>query len=377
MIKTRLLLASLLKPVNDSRFYEKLGLSIGKLPTVEVHISGYNSPIPSGAPQNLFFHPLFCFRRLSLGRIFAQFIYLKFLFRLKPQVIIIGTHELLLSSLLYKAFYSCLLIYDVRENYYLNLTSQHIYTPIISRLAAHFIRFIEKITAPFISTFFLAEESYAKELPFIGNKFLVLQNKYKPAAPYALPQTSSGICIPANGNVNLLYSGTISELYGIFEAIWLADALHQISPRYTLTIIGYWPQATIGQRIKELIHHKPFITLLGGDEMVPHTDIIQAIDAAHVGLLPYYPHPSLIHCLPTKLFEYLAHALPIIVQQNPVWENIIIAHQAGFSINFQDFDPLAIIKSLEENTFYRHVALNDVYWQSEEDILLNLLNGKL
>ena len=369
MNKTRLLLASLLKPVNDSRAFEKLGLSISKLPGIEVHICGYEAPLPVTAP-NLFFHPVFNFGRLSSGRITAQLKYLKLLFRLKPPVIIVCTHELLISSLVYKAFYTCQLIYDVQENYYLNLTSQKIYPPLVRKLAAGFIRLTEILTASFINTFFLAEESYAGELPFIRNKFLVLQNKFKPDVYFTLPKTNSGTRIPLNGKVNVLYSGTISELYGIFEAIRLVDALHRISPRYTLTIIGYWPQTKIGEQVKNLIRNKPFITLIGGDSIVPHAEIVRAIASAQVGLLPYHPHPSLMQCVPTKLFEYLAHALPLIVQHNPYWEKIITEHRAGFMIDFKNFNPVEIIKDLEQNTYYQHIALDDVYWSSEEVKLL-------
>jgi len=376
MNKTRLLLASLLKPVNDSRSFEKLGLSISKLPSVEVHICGYKAATPT-TKAKIFFHPVFNFPRLSWGRIMAQFKYLKLIFHLKPQVIIIGTHELLICSLIYKALKSCSLIYDVQENYYLNLTSQKVYAPIIRKVAAKFIRLVETLTAPFINFFFLAEESYVQELPFIRHKYLVLQNKYKPAPHFTLPQKSTGTKIPSSGNINLLYSGTISELYGIFEAIRLVDALNQISPRYTLTIIGYWPQAAIGQQVKKLIRNKPYISLFGGDILVAHAQILQAIATAQVGLLPYHLHPSLERCLPTKLFEYLAHSLPILVQENPYWEKIITKHQAGFSINFNNPDPTAIIRNLEQNTFYHNIDLSNVFWNSEEDKLLQFLSANI
>jgi len=376
MNKTQLLLASLLKPVNDSRAFEKLGLSISKLPGVEVHICGYKAVIPA-TEAKIIFHPIFDFPRLSSGRIIAQLKYLKLLFYLKPKVIIIGTHELLISSLIYKALKSCDLIYDVQENYYLNMTSQKVYAPLIRKLAAEFIRLVETLTAPFINFFFLAEESYVQELPFIRHKYLVLQNKFKPAPHFTLPKLNPGTKIPSSGNVNMLYSGTISELYGIFEAIRLVDTLNQISPRYTLTIIGYWPQAAIGQQVKKLIRNKPFISLIGGDNLVAHAQIIQVIASAQVGLLPYHPHPSLVHCLPTKLFEYLAHSLPILVQENPYWEKIITEHQAGFSVDFNNPDPAAIIRNLEQNTFYHNIASDNVYWNSEEAKLLQFLSASI
>src|SRR5687767_11228246 len=101
MIKTRILLASVLKPVNDARMFHKLGLSLSKLPGSEVHIAGFAAPIPA-APAHVFFHPLFAFRRLAAGRLLVPFRYLRLLFRVQPTVIVAGTFELLLPSLLYK-----------------------------------------------------------------------------------------------------------------------------------------------------------------------------------------------------------------------------------------------------------------------------------
>ena len=369
MNKTRILLASLLKPVNDTRMFEKLGVSISKLPNVEVHISGFKAPLPSNF-VNIFFHQIFFFRRLSFFRITAQFKFLQLLFTLKPQVIIVGTHELLVSSLFYKLLNSCILIYDVQENYYLNLTTQKIYSPIIRYVAAVLIRGIEKLASPFIHTFFLAEESYSQELSFTRDKFLILQNKYIPASSDLLPYTNSGIHLPPTGHIKLLYSGTISDLYGIFEAIKLVEALHQSNPRYLLTIIGYWPQKSIGQKVKQLIRNKPYITILGGDTIVPHSQIVQEIISSHVGLLPYHLHTSLINCLPTKLFEYLAHQLPLIVQNNPIWNKMVDQYQAGISINFMNPDPHAISQVLEKKIFYRPAPQEEVLWKAEEEKLL-------
>ena len=354
--------------------FEKLGVSISKLPGIEVHICGFKAPLPTNN-ANILFYPIFFFRRISISRVTAQLKFLKLLFKVKPQLLIVGTHELLVSSLLYKAICPCTVMYDVQENYYLNLTTQKIYSPIIRYVAAGLIRGIEKLAAPFIHTFFLAEESYSHELNFTRNKFLILQNKYKPNAATDLPAASNGIQLPPSGQIKLLYSGTISELYGIFEAILFCEALHQVNPRYNLIIVGYWPQTSIGEKVKQLIRNKPYITLLGGDYLMPHTEIVRAITTSHVGLLPYHLHPSLVNCLPTKLFEYMAHHLPLVVQDNPVWNKIVHQYQAGINIDFKNPDPHLIRQLLEERIFYRHVPLEEVLWLAEEEKLLYYLKN--
>src|SRR5437660_1638590 len=109
MRKTRILIASLLKPVNDTRMYEKMGRSLAKLPDTEIHICGYQSPLPD-CPE-IHFHPLFHFKRLSFNRLAAQGKYYQLLLKVKPDAIIVNTYELLLVSLTYSILFNAKLYY--------------------------------------------------------------------------------------------------------------------------------------------------------------------------------------------------------------------------------------------------------------------------
>ncbi|MGV3585414.1 MAG: glycosyltransferase [Adhaeribacter sp.] len=370
MKETRILLASVLKPINDSRMFRKLGLSLAKLPQTQIQIVGYAAPKPV-APENISFYPLFRFKRLSINRFLSSWHFFKLLLGVSPAVIIIGTHELLLATVLYKIFRKCRVVYDIRENYYLNLTTQGVYSPWQSRLLANIIRLTERFTAPFVDYFFLAEKTYATELPFLGKKYLILENKYQPVSPpinNVLP--TPGRKLPAK-EINLLYSGTISELYGVFWAINLLEALNQVAPIFKLTIIGYCPQPEVLIKLKNRIATISTINLIGGDYLVPHADILAAIQNSHVGLLPYQPHPSTFNCVPTKLFEYLGNALPVIIQRNPLWEELIRQYEAGLIINFQDIDAPAIYAALTNHIFYQHKNLKEVFWHTEEEKLLH------
>ncbi|MEJ8755437.1 glycosyltransferase [Pontibacter sp. H259] len=367
MSEKRILLASLLKPVNDTRMYGKLGLSLCKLPNTEIHIAGFSAPIPAEVPANLYFHPVFSFSRLSIKRFAAQHKYWLLLQSIKPDLLIVCTHELLLTSWLYCTKYKCKLIYDVQENYSLNLTAQDTYNPILKRILAKGIQSIETLTAPGITHFFLAEQSYAQELPFIGTNYTVLENKYKPAANYKPRQTPVQL---KPGSIKLLYTGTISSIYGIFEAIAFADHWHRINPQVTLTIIGYCAHEPTLQKLKQAILNKPYITLIGGDRLVPHPDILQAIATHDIGLLPYQPNESTYRCIPTKLYEYMAYGLPILMQYNKPWDDILTAHKAGLSINFNNYTFKQLESDIYNSIFYNKSIPDSVFWDSEE---INLL----
>jgi glycogen(starch) synthase len=372
MIKTRILLASVLKPINDARMFHKLGISFSKLPGTEVHIAGFTAPLRP-APANIFFHPLFSFTRLGWARLLAPFRFLSLLLRVKPTIIVAGTFELLLPSLAYRLFHPCRVVYDIRENYYLNLRSQGVYPPLVRDILAASVRALEHLSAPFIAAFFLAERSYLQELPFLGGRSLILENKFKPYGAAPGPGPVSPVTL-GPGPIRLLYSGTISELYGVFEAIDLCYRLNQVKPVFSLTIVGHCPQPDILHRVQTAIRDKPYIRLEGGDHLVPHHRIIAAMRESHLGLLPYHPHPSLSRCRPTKLFEYLAAALPVLVQHNPYWQPLILEKEAGILLDFHAYQPADLVEQILTGTFYARKNLGDLYWDSEEQKLRHWIN---
>jgi glycogen synthase len=370
MSEKRILLASLLKPVNDTRMYGKLGLSLCKLPNTQVHIAGFTAPAPAALPINMQLHPIFSFKRLSLGRLTAQQKFWKLLQTIKPDLLIVCTHELLLPAWLYARNYKCSLIYDIRENYSLNLTAQDAYNPILKRVLAAGVRNIEKPTASTIDHFFLAEQSYAQELTFISNRYTILENKYKPAANYSLPATPVRL---NSERIKLLYSGTIAGIYGVFEAIQLAEQLHQLNPQVTLTIIGYCAHTPTLQKLQQTIADKPYITLTGGEQLVPHPEILQAIATHDVGLLPYQPNPSTFRCIPTKLYEYMGYGLPILMQQNPSWSNLLKKADAGLTIDFNNYSSTNLLQTLYQSDFYKTGIPTDIFWESEEEKFLQVV----
>lgn len=371
MKKIRVLLVSLLKPIDDPRMYGKLGRTLRSLPGTDIHVCGYSAPLPADR-QGIIFHPLFSFRRLSAGRLVAQVRYLRLLHRLRPELILVCTHELLLPSLLFKALTGALIVYDVQENYALNLRSQQNYPAGVRQMLAGSVRLAERLSSQFVDHFLLAEKSYVQELPFLGKNCTVLENK---VFSLSLPQTTKKITIDTQKPFRLLYSGSISRLYGVFEAVELCHRLRQLHPGVEMTIIGYCSQPKVLAELKKSLAQKPYITLVGGDRLVPHADILASIRSADLGLLPYRPHISTFACVPTKLFEYLAHALPFLIQHNPTWEPLVHRHRAGLFMDFAQPDPSALLQILKEAVFYPAGAPAEALWENEAPHLLKVIRN--
>lgn len=350
--------------------YEKLGASLSKLHDTNIHICGYEAPVPLKAPANVFFHSLFNFKRLSPGRATAQVKYYKLLKKLSPTLIIVCTHELLFISYLYCSKYKCKLVYDVQENYKLNLLKQHNYNSLTKRLLAFGVEKIEKLTSAKVSHFLLAEKSYATELSFIDDRFTLIQNKYK--KPHDFYEKPTPVFLKDKA-LKFIFSGTIAEEYGIYEAITLAEEFHKLDSRTSLTIIGYCAKNETWQRVQNLTKGKRFIKVIGGDKLLPHTDIIHEIRSSNVGLLPYQPNESTFSCIPTKLYEYMAYGLPILITENPIWHTLVKHNDAGVSIDFRNTNVPRLEQLLQGNEFYSLGIPKDIFWDDEEKKLLGLI----
>ncbi|TYZ06338.1 glycosyltransferase family 4 protein [Hymenobacter lutimineralis] len=375
-----ILLASVLKPVDDTRMYGKFARTLVGQPDVSVHVAGRSGPghlpAPSGAIQQ---HSLFCGSRLSWARVRAQARYWDLLRRLHPTLVVVHAPELLPLTVLWQALgRKRQFLYDVRENYALNIRTQGVYPAWLRRFLAATVRGLENLAAARAAGVLLAEKSYAEELPFATPAHtLVLENKYQPA-PSTVPAIAPRPWQPGQP-LELLYSGTISELNGALDAIALAKALYQVWPQVRLTIIGFCQQPAFLLRLQQAIAEaSDFVTLIGGAQPVPHAQILTTITRSHVGLLPYQEHPSTWRCIPTKLFEYLANGLPVLLPPNPAWVALVRQHHAGLTIDFRDLSPASmrmLATRLQAGGFYPHGIPQEVFWDGEGQKLVSLLDS--
>ncbi|UOQ95914.1 glycosyltransferase [Hymenobacter sp. 5317J-9] len=382
------LLASVLKPVDDTRMLGKFAHTLLERPTSQVFVAGRSSfdGLEPYWVQNYFprlvAHGIFWGSRLSMTRLRAQGRYWRLLRVLKPDLVIVHAPELLPLTLLWQRLGSGRkFLYDIRENYALNVSTQHVYRGLAKRVLAAGLRRVEGWAASRAAGVLLAEASYADELPFLAalpaGRVVVLENKYQPTAEEALP-TQPVSLPPPTQPLRLLYSGTISELNGVWEAIALAEALRPAWPGgVQLTIIGFCQQPLLLQRLQEKVAaNADWLSLVGGPEPVPHADIVAEIGRSHLGLLPYRPHTSTERCRPTKLFEYLAHGLPVLSAPNPLWLELLQKHGAGLPLDFSHpVDAAALVARLKATNFYPDGIPAEALWAGEGKKLWLLLDS--
>ena len=381
------LLASVLKPVDDTRMRGKFAETLLERPYTHVHVAGREA---SGDLQcredeqlpRLNYHRIFSGSRLSLGRLAAQWRYWSLLQRLHPNIVIVHAPELLPLTLLWQRLgQGRKFLYDIRENYALNITTQRVYQSLTQRWLAAGLRWVETQAARHAAGLILAEASYSDELPFLterpASRVVVLENKYQPAPAESLPTHARLLPAPTEA-LQLLYSGTISELNGVWEAIALTEQLHRAWPGGArLTIIGFCQQPELLQALRtKVADHPAWLTLIGGADLVPHERIVAQIGHSHIGLLAYRQHPSTERCRPTKLFEYLAHGLPIISTPNSMWRLLLDEYGAGLQLDLSlPVETPVLVEQLQHRLFYPHGVPTAVRWAGEGKKLWHMLDS--
>jgi glycosyltransferase involved in cell wall biosynthesis len=366
--KRRIVIASVLKPVNDPRMFEKMALALAH--QYEVHIFGIKT---ATVPKNdsVFFHSFFSFQRVSLNRLLAPFKILRKILTLKPSLLIICTHELLWMVLLVKMLVRCRVIYDIRENYFRNILYTNAFPPVLRVFVALYVRCKEWITAPFIDRFFLAEAGYACELSFIDDRAVVIENKVK---KIELPHVNKWSA--ADGNTHLLFSGTLAPTTGIFTAIDLAKKLYKADARIRLHIIGFSPMHSVRQEIRGAVDGHSFIKFMEYSHPVQHTEILLAIQKADVGIIAYPPNRSTVNTIPTKLYEYLGYSLPIFLIDHPVWTEMCQPYPAAVNFDPDNLNVSAMLQTLRATRFYK-IPADTTFWESEEKKLLQSIDEEI
>lgn len=356
----------MLKPVDDTRMFEKMGQTLADTGRYEVHIVGFPGRTETRYP-GIVFHPSPYFPRLSLERVRAPFRAFRLIKRLSPDVIIVTTHELLLAAVAVRMFRKTVVIYDIRENYFRNILHLPTFNPLLRPALALWVRGWEKLLTPFVRKVIVSEEGYITELPFIRRKAAVIQNKVKRAA--IRPRSGQ----PHRG-LSLLFSGTLAESTGVFTAIHVAGVLHEHDPTVHLTLIGYCAHAETLRRMREAIQGRDYITLVGGDRLVSHDTIMEAVAQADFGFIAYPPNPSTENTIPTKLFEYLGACLPILLINHPPWMEFCAPYAAALVFDPRHIRAGEMLNQMRSADFYTRTPGEEVFWESEGDKLVALVD---
>jgi glycogen(starch) synthase len=365
-LNAKITIAGTLKPVSEPRSFKKIAASLAQHDYQIDIIGAY--PTEKTTPKTVLLHP-HKYARRGFKRFLLPWKIFSKIRKIKPDILIVNTHELLLIGALYRVVFRNKLIYDIRENYNYNLRFQNIYARPVGWLLGSYVRIKEILLSPIVDYFFLAEECYREEISFIKTRnHLVLENKFIPEQP--------AIRKVHDQSVELLMSGTISILYGALEAVKFIAYLP--SEKYSMHIIGHCPdpalRATLESKAKDLKNLR--VTL--SPDPIPHEEILEAINLNTVGILPYRPNKSTKNKVPTKLYEYIGMGVPVLISPNSIWQMIIEQYKAGSIVDFNlPPDKELISNSINLTKEPNNIDLQNIMWKSCESSLFSALKEVL
>lgn len=303
--------------------------------------------------------------RFGLARWWRRWQIASTIFHVRPDILIVCTHELLTVAAAYKIFTGRRVWYDVQENYALNIRHTNAFPSFIRFIVAALVGLHERVMSPFLEHFLLAEACYRDQLPWISERGVVLENKVNLVTDVARP-TQRG--------KRLLFSGTLADSTGVFQAIAFAKELYRLESAVHLTIIGYCAQQETRKKLEHELTDAPFITLIQDSVPVPHEQILEQIAFADFGIVVYPSSPHTDGKIPTKLYEYLACRLPMLLEPRPEWLDLCLPVSACMAVTLQERDEQArqILEEMTTISFYRGDT-SFARWETEEAKLLRLL----
>lgn len=367
----KIVIASVLKPVNDPRAFSKLGLSLRETNKYHLNIIGFFAKNAINL-KNVVFTSIYNASRLHVKRLLVSKDFLAQLAAYRPELVVVTTYELLPAAIWGKKRYNYKLIYDVQENYSFNINDHKTLPFGLRQLMARLVLAVEKKAAPHIDHFLLAEESYQYELPFL-KEFTVLENKFQgtinPVIPFKLDHKK---------RFHFFISGTLAPSYGIAEAMVWFSLISDKYPGSRLTVMGHATLHSYRQRLENVAQKIAGIDLQISSFPIPHSDILEALKGADIVLLPYLQKASIKYKTPTKLFEALAMGKPVLHSINKRWAKIVMQYPGGKATDFINADnALLDFEDFLSMTFYQSPPSADLTWDHEKNRWIDLVDKLL
>lgn len=278
------------------------------------------------------------------------------------------------------------IVYDVHENVRKQILNKT-WLPSWSRkpLSLAYV-LIEKACLPFIDEIIIAEDSYLEN--YRGRKNLAAIRNY-PILSYLEPHadTTAERAKEPDHSFKVTYVGGITGLRGALE---LVEALRIVKANghqeVKLNLIGPVMPADLKDELDGLVQKYGLERLVFVPGPVPLEKVFAILRQSHIGIAVLHPDPNYVESLPTKLFEYMAAELPVIVSNFPLWKEIVEGNECGLTVDPLKpqeiaqaieylLDHVDVRKRMGENG--RRAVLEKYNWGKESEKLLRLYQGLL
>ncbi|MBC2167469.1 glycosyltransferase family 4 protein [Listeria booriae] len=262
-------------------------------------------------------------------------------------------------------------IFDMHENFPKALLSKDWIKPPIRKMVVGTVRVLEPRLLAACDGVIFAEESYKKDYPFLRRTVDI----------YNLPHDPGELAREQGADLVLTYVGGITKIRGAMEMLALVKVLQQRMANVKLQLIGPIAPALKLEMMayveeQRLERHVCFYDRLSYEEI--WTELAKTT----IGLCLLHPVPNYMESMPTKFYEYMAAALPILSSDIPLWTRFLNENEAGWTADPFDSqmmadDILEVYKAAPSSRLAkmgwrgRDAFLKKYNWQQEERKLVD------
>lgn len=211
-------------------------------------------------------------------------------------------------------FHGKRVIYDVHEDVPEQILSKN-YIPVRS-LVSKFVNFVEKKTSRKFDAVICSTEIIKNN--FANRNLYTIWN-------YPLLNEIAFQNIPWNRRRrNVCYIGSISRIRGIFSMV---NAIGRTNAR--LILGGNFTNQSLFEKVSSMQgwRRTNYLGYLGRESV---NDVLSCCVA---GLHVVNPLKRHLEGIPTKMFEYMAAGIPVIITDSPFWEEIVLKEECGIFVD--------------------------------------------
>jgi glycosyltransferase involved in cell wall biosynthesis len=128
-------------------------------------------------------------------------------------------------------------------------------------------------------------------------------------------------------SLSVAYIGGIAEGRGILELLSAMSQLPESDAK--LELAGWYSNPAL----ERALVHTPEWRRVRWRGLLGRAGIAELLGSVRAGLVTFHPEPNCLAALPTKLFEYMAAGIPVIVSDFPLWRSIVEAAGCGLLVD--------------------------------------------
>ncbi|MEI6523602.1 MAG: glycosyltransferase [Bacteroidota bacterium] len=352
-------------PYNDIRIFKKECISLAKNNFELYYVSNNN--------ENKYLDGVYIvgtgystksrLKRMTLGVLRV------FILSLKTNAKLYHLHdpELLLVAPLYLLLRKKV-VFDAHEDLPAQIQDKYYLNKNVRKILSKSLSVFEKIICKMITGCIGAT-------PHISQKFSLINNNVENINNFPLLGELSSNNSEYNLSNNICFTGSISEIRGIFPLI---NAL-EFCPGITLILAGVISPESILPQLQALNGWKQ-VRYLG---LVNRTELAEIMGSCFAGIVTFLPAQNHIYAQPNKMFEYMSAGLPVVGSDFELWRRILVDNKCGLTVDPNNSKLIAeAINRLHKNFEVSKImsknsiaAVKEKYnWEMEEKKLINFYN---